>query len=205
MPRKARAVAVGYPHHITQRGNNRAPVFFDDQDRLTYLSLLERYSKKYLVNVWAYCLMDNHVHLLAVPDEPESFARGIGVVNMTYTQYVNRKYQRVGRIWQSRFFSAVVDTDKYTWAVARYIEKNPIVAGLVKFAEAYEWSSARFNLQGKPDSLLAKSAWLEPSDRERYGSFLLDDDKRVSTMIGQATRSGQPICESSELAKWEAL
>ena len=108
MPRIARIVAPGYPHHITQRGNNRAVVFFDDQDRRTYLQLLAKYSKLFALQIWAYCLMDNHVHLLAVPEKENALARGIGLTNQVYTQYLNRKRNQSGRIWQNRFFSCLV-------------------------------------------------------------------------------------------------
>ena len=87
-------VAIGYPHHITQRGNNREPVFFDDEDRWAYLDVLSHYTQKYQVDIWAYCLMTNHIHLLAAPNEPQGLARGVGLANMTYTQHVNRKYHR---------------------------------------------------------------------------------------------------------------
>lgn len=193
MPRSSRVVAVGYPHHVTQRGNNREPVFFDDEDRWTYLNLLNHYSQKYLVDIWAYCLMTNHLHLLAVPREPAGLASGIGRVNMTYTQYVNRKYQRTGRIWQNRFFSSVVDSDQYFWAVARYIENNPVTAGLVNSAEDYQWSSARHHLLSEPDQLLKVPSWLDDTERDSYRAFLLEEDKRLATLIGQATRSGRPI------------
>jgi len=130
MPRIARRVAVGYPHHLTQRGNNRAPVFLAGSDYLKYLDLLGAYTRRYQVDVWAYCLMKNHVHLLVVPNTEESLARGIGMTNMTYTQYFNRKYERSGRVWQNRFFSCIVGSDAYLWAVARYIENNPVKADL---------------------------------------------------------------------------
>jgi putative transposase len=193
MPRNSREVAVGYPHHITQRGNNREPIFFDDEDRWAYLDFLNHYTQKYQVDIWAYCLMTNHIHLLAVPNEPEGLSRGVGLTNMMYTQHVNRKYHRSGRIWQSRFFSSVVETDSYQWAVARYVENNPVTAGMVDDAEDYEWSSAQHHVKGKPDSLIKKPSWLDPADRESYLKFLLEDGRRMAKIIEQATRNGRPI------------
>jgi putative transposase len=193
MPRNSRVVVVGYPHHVTQRGNNREPVFFDDEDRWAYLNLLGHYTQKYQVDIWAYCLMTNHVHLLAVPREPAGLSGGVGLVNMTYTQYLNRRHQRTGRIWQNRFFSAVVDSDQYVWSVARYIEKNPVAAGLVDSAENYQWSSARHHLQSQPDQLLKVPSWLKDAERDTYRAFLTEDDKRMTTMIRQATRSGRSV------------
>ena len=126
MPRIARIIAPHYPHHITQRGNNRVDVFLDDEDKAKYLSLLKDYSKRLAVDVWAYCLMTNHVHILAVPAGDESLSRCIGRTNLLYTQHFNRKYNRSGRLWQNRFFSTIVDKESYLWAVARYIEQIPV-------------------------------------------------------------------------------
>ena len=139
MPRIARVSAAGYPHHITQRGNNKDEAFFDDEDRRVYLDVLKRYKDKHKMKILAYCLMGNHVHVLAVPEKETTLARGIGGTNLLYTQYINRKYNRSGRLWQNRFFSSVVEEEPYLWAVIRYIEQNPVRAKLVKRAEDYEW------------------------------------------------------------------
>ncbi len=112
MLRIARIIAPGSPHHITQPGYNRATVFFDDEDRLTYLKLLVGYARKYSLQIWGYCLMDNHVRLLAAPENETALARGIGLTNQVYTQYLNRKLSRSGRIWQNRFYSCVVENGK---------------------------------------------------------------------------------------------
>ena len=143
MPRIARVCAAGYPYHITQRGNNKEKVFFDDEDRRLYLDILQRYKNKYRIKILAYCLMGNHVHLLVVPGQEVSLARAMGGINLVYTQHVTRKYNRSGRLWQNRFFSSVVEEEPYLWAVMRYMEQNPVRARLVKKAEDYPWSSAR--------------------------------------------------------------
>src|SRR3989304_10108262 len=109
MPRIARLCALGYPHHITQRGNNKQTVFFDNQDRKFYIKTLKKYCERYALDLWAYCLMNNHVHLLVVPRKEESLARAIGGTDLVYTQYINRKYKRSGRLWQNRFFSCVIE------------------------------------------------------------------------------------------------
>ena len=134
MPRIARICAIGYPHHITQRGNNKETVFFEDEDRRFYLKTLNKYSHKWDLEIWVYCLMDNHVHILAVPQKYESLARGIGGTNLVYTQYINRKYKRSGRLWQNRFYSTIIEKESYLWAASRYIERNPVRAKLVKEA-----------------------------------------------------------------------
>ncbi|PLX80901.1 MAG: transposase [Desulfuromonas sp.] len=204
MPRTSRAVAVGYPHHVTQRGNNREPVFFDDQDRLKYIAFLKEYCSQYEIDLWAYCLMTNHIHLLAVPRTPEGLGRGIGLVNQQYTRYINRRYFRSGRVWQNRFHSCIVDTDEHLWAVARYIENNPVNAGMVTNACEYRWSSARFHLGGEADTLLERSEWLGLNDVDAYQAFMQEDDMKLTTVIKQATRSGRPLCGHETLLRLEA-
>lgn len=193
MPRIARIIAPGYPHHITQRGNNRATVFFDEEDRQTYLCLLLKYTRKYEVAIWAYCLMNNHVHLLAVPQTESGLARGIGLTNMLYTQYLNRKLSQSGRIWQNRFFSCIVENNRYLWAVARYIERNPVKAGLVETAIAYPWSSAETHVAGTTNQLLAENSWLAPDERSGYAEFLSVVDEDINDGIRRATQTGRPF------------
>ena len=204
MPRIARVVAVCYPHHVTQRGNNREWVFLDDEDKTFYLSALERYSKKYNLRLWAYCLMNNHVHLLAVPDEPDSLAKSIGTTNLVYSQYFNRKQKRSGRIWQNRFFSCTVDCDSYLWTVARYIERNPVRAGMVDHPLAYRWSSARASVEGRGNSALRIADWLEAAERESYATFLSRPDYDAET-IRQATTTGRPLGTDLFILRMEAL
>ena len=193
MPRIARIVAPGYPHHITQRGNNRATVFFDDEDRQTYLKLLTIYAPKHSLRVWAYCLMDNHIHLLAVPETETALARGIGLTNQVYTQYLNRKLVQSGRVWQNRFFSCVVGNEQYLWAVARYIERNPLKAGLAERPEAYRWSSARAHLTEADDAVLGSASWLTPTEKNAYSKFVLAEDEKMNEAIRKATRTGRPF------------
>ena len=179
MPRIARSVAVDYPHHITQRGNNRTTVSFDDEDHWFYINTLKRYSQKYKLEIWAYCLMGNHVHLLAVPREDTSLARGIGLTNMVYTQYLNRKHGNCGRVWQNRFFSCAVEKDTYLWSVARYIERNPVKAGMLEKAEEYRWSSARAHLLSRADQLLSGEQWITEAERNYYKAFFEEDSEEI--------------------------
>lgn len=192
MPRIARIIAAGYPHHITQRGNNRAVVFFDDEDRQTYLKLLSKCANKYHISIWAYCLMDNHIHLLAVPETETSLSRGIGLTNLMYTQYLNRKLNQSGRIWQNRFFSCVVENDHYLWSVTRYIERNPLKVALAASAESYRWSSAKAHITGTNDPLLDATPWLSPEERSAYAEFARDEDEETDNAIRRATRTGRP-------------
>ena len=193
MPRIARIIAPGYPHHITQRGNNRAVVFYDDEDRQTYLDLLAGYTKRYALQVWAWCLLDNHVHLLVVPETEKALARGIGLTNMVYTQYFNRKYDQSGRIWQNRFFSCVVERKTYLWAVARYIERNPLKAGMVEQVQEYRWSSAACHVSGADNALLHQPDWLDPAEQGAYAAYCQGEDEEQDNAIRKATRSGRPL------------
>ena len=197
MPRIARIISTGYPHHITQRGNNRATVFFDDDDRHLYLKLLGNYVQKHGVQIWAYCLMSNHIHLLAVPETETSLSRGIGLTNQMYTQYLNRKLKQTGRIWQNRFFSCVVENEQYLWAVARYIERNPLKAGLATSAEVYRWSSAKAHVTGAHDPLLSADSWLSSQERNAYREFLYTEDDESDNAIRKATNSGRPFGSES--------
>ena len=197
MPRIARVIATDYPHHITQRGNNRAIVFFDDEDRQTYLKLLAVYAEKHHFQIWAYCLMNNHIHLLAVPETETSLARGIGLTNQVYTQYLNRKLNQSGRIWQNRFFSCVVENNQYLWAVARYIERNPLKVGLAEKAEIYHWSSAKAHITGASDDLLGTTLWLSPQEQSVYAEFVAAEDEETDNAIRRATRTGRPFGSES--------
>jgi putative transposase len=193
MPRIARSVAIDYPHHVTQRGNNRSTVFFNDEDRWFYINVLRRYSQKYRLEIWAYCLMGNHVHLLTVPKDEFSLARGMGLTNMVYTQYLNRRLGNSGRVWQNRFFSCAVEKETYLWSVARYIENNPVKAGLMEKAEEYRWSSAKAHLMGRPDQLLSGNIWLSDAERQDYRAFFEGDNEEVEKTIRQRTSSGRPL------------
>ena len=193
MPRIARIIATGYPHHVTQRGNNRAVVFFDDDDRQTYLNLLAVYAQRHSLHIWAYCLMDNHVHILAVPETESALSRGIGVTNLVYTQYLNHKRNQSGRVWQNRFFSCVVGDDKYLWAVVRYIERNPVKACLTKTPESYRWSSAKAHLTRAENAMLSSPSWLREPDRANYVEFVRDKNDEIEEKLRKATRTGRPF------------
>lgn len=203
MPRIARLCAGGYPHHITQRGNNKGVVFFDDKDRQFYLDVLKRYKNKYGIEIWAYCLMGNHVHILAIPEKETSLARGIGGANLVYTQYINRKYKRSGRLWQNRFFSTIVEEEPYLWAVARYIERNPIRAKVVKKAEDYPWSSARAHVLGIKDDVLSGGNWLDGKELKTYREFLLQESEDIGASIRKATSTGRPLGSEGFIEKLE--
>ena len=193
MPRIARVTADLYPHHVTQRGNNHADVFFDDQDRAYYLDKLREYCELCDVQIWAYCLMTNHVHLLAVPQHASGLSRCLGRTNLSYTQHVNRKYQRSGRLWQNRFFSTIVEKESYLWAVIRYIELNPVKAMLTGDPLSYPWSSCGFNAGTRPDNLVKESAWIEEKDKSSYRQYLLQNNTAMDDQIRRSTSTGRPL------------
>ena len=205
MPRIARVCAEGYPHHITQRGNNKEKVFFDDEDKRFYLDVLRRYKDKYKIKILAYCLMGNHVHVLAIPEKETSLARGIGGTNLLYTQYINRKYNRSGRLWQNRFFSSVVEKEPYLWAVMRYIEQNPVRAKLIKRAEDYQWSSARAHVLDIKDDILSKEIWFNEREIKSYREFLSKGAKEINATIRRATSTGRPLGSEGFIKKLERI
>ena len=153
MPRSARIIHPGAPHHVTQRGNRRQQVFFSDDDYAHYLALLAESCWAENVQCWAYCLMPNHVHLVLVPEDELGLSRVVGRTHRLYTQYFNRGAQSAGLLWQGRFKSSPMDEPRL-FAACRYIEFNPIRAGLVARAEDWRWSSVHAHLAGKDDGLV---------------------------------------------------
>jgi putative transposase len=160
MPRIARPVFAGIPHHITQRGNRREDVFFSDADRTAYLAWLRDYSAKYGVQVLAYCLMTNHVHIVATPKKADALEKVFRALHTRYAQRINRAKQWKGYVWQGRFFSSALD-EAYLWAAIRYVERNPVRAKMVRKAENYRWSSAQPHCGLRQDPVLnTDRAWL---------------------------------------------
>jgi len=192
MPRIARIVAEGHPHHIVQRGNNKQAVFFDSEDKRFYLELLKKYSAECGNVVHAYCLMNNHVHILATPEHDDSLARAMQKLSLRFTQHINKKYKRTGRLWECRFHSSVVDKEGYLWTVCRYIERNPVRAKIVSKPSQYEWSSASKNRR----SDIVKSVWSE-AEKQEYTDYLNGpEDKDQIDVIKKQTYSGKPIGSS---------
>ena len=129
MARFPRAVAVGAAHHITQRGVDQQWVFFTDADRRTYLDYLQTYSAQARLRILAYCLMSNHIHLVAIPEEPQSLAMALRRTHGRYALYLNSRRHRIGHLWQNRFYSCALD-ETHLWAALRYAERNPVRAQL---------------------------------------------------------------------------
>jgi putative transposase len=195
MARLARVVAPGIPHHITQRGNRRQLTFFQESDYQLYLDLALECCQKHDVQIWAYCLMPNHVHLVAVPDKEESLCLTIGEIHQRYTKAINFRMGWRGHLWQGRFHSSPMD-ESYLLATARYIELNPVKAKIVKSAQDYLWSSARYHLGGKENPLVVASPLRDYIDD--WDAFLSSRDVvwRIED-IRRAQRTGRPLGSSS--------
>ena len=201
------------PHHITQRGNRRQATFFCEEDYAAYLELMGQWCKERGVAVWAYCLMPNHVHLIAVPKSEDGLRRAIGEAHRRYTRRVNFRERWRGHLWQGRFASFVLD-EPYLVAAARYVELNPVRAGLAIAPSEYRWSSARAHLKGEDDCLVRVAPLLEIAgnwrrlllsavsdeqlkefrEHERTGRVLGDDDfqKRLEKKLGRVLRRQKP-------------
>ncbi len=140
--------------HIVQRGNNRGPCFFEDADRRFYLHHLARILPEAGCELHAYCLMTNHVHLLVTPLASSSCACLMRRLNLLHSQYMNRKYERTGSLWEGRFRSCIVQSEAYLLNCYRYVELNPVRARLADSPDAFEWSSYRTNARGVPSTLI---------------------------------------------------
>ena len=190
MARIARVVVPGYPHHVTQRSSRRQATFFLEEDYLTYLALMAQWCRRQRVSVWAYCLMPNHVHLVAVPETAEGLARAIGQAHRQHALRVNAREGWSGHLWQERFASFVMD-ESYLLAAVRYVELNPVRAGLTSFAEDYPWSSARAHLHQADDILVNTAPMLERVDD--WQGFLASDDHQHDSRFIHHAKTGRPL------------
>jgi putative transposase len=154
MPRRARLVLPNVPLHVTQRGVNRAAIFLDDEDRHHYRRLLRQACVTHQVAVHAFVLMDNHVHLLITPTSATSLAMTMRIAGQSYVQYFNARHRRIGTLWQGRFNSCLVDSERYLLTLYRYIEMNPVRATMVAAPEDYRWSSVHTHLGKASDPLI---------------------------------------------------
>jgi len=194
MARVARVVAIGYPHHITQRGNNQQQVFLDDADRNKYLKFIAEYSTRFKLRLLAYCLMPNHVHFIAIPEREDSLARTFNCAHMRYSQYFNKKAGTSGHLWQGRFYSCILD-QPHLEAAVRYIENNPIRAKMVKKAWAWRWSSASYHAgEGKGLIPLGDISGFIDISQDLWKDFLeTQDDERVVEELKRHNKTGLPL------------
>lgn len=200
MPRLPRNLVAGLAQHIIVRGNNRQAVFFADGDYRLYLESLKLAADRYACAIHAYVLMTNHVHLLVTPSTDNGLSRMIQSVGRRYVRYINAIYQRTGTLWEGRFKSALIDSERYLLTCMRYIELNPIRAGMIDEPGAYPWSSYPVNASGKTSDLITPHAVylsLSSSDRERQRMyrrlFQIDIDTDDLNRIRSATQTGEVI------------
>ena len=203
MPRMPRLVVPHYPHHVTQRGNRRQTTFFSPSDYRCYIDLLSEAKSNAEVEIWSYCLLPNHVHLIVVPELEDSLSKLFKEAHRRYTRYINLREDWQGHLWQERFHSCVMD-EPHLMAAARYIELNPVRARLCKTPTEWPWSSVHAHLRGKDDALVSVHPMLSRiNDWSAYlstGGPALDMKK-----LTQHARSGRPLGGQSFLTDLEAL
>lgn len=207
MPRTARVVVQDYPHHITQRGNYQQDIFRDANDRKQYLAFIADYSRKYKLNILTYCLMDNHVHFVVVPKEADSIARTFSVAHTLYSQYYNKKMNVLGHLWQGRFYSCVLD-EKHFIAASRYVERNPVRAGIVRKPSDYEWSSAKSHVESSCKQIIDTSLFFKylETGRDKWGEFIAENEKPEEVaIIRKHTKTGRPLGDNLFVQKLEKM
>jgi putative transposase len=203
MARQARVVIPGIPHHITQRGNRRQKTFFCEADYKTYLTMAGQAFRDAEVEVWAYCLMPNHVHLIATPARPQALAEAVAATHVRYTRQINLREGWTGYLWQGRFASFPMDED-YLRHCARYVGLNPVRAGLVERAVDWPWSSVRAHLEGRADPLLTPAPLAERLGDDMAKAFALDVDEEAQRRLRRASRTGRPLGAAAWIKALEA-
>jgi putative transposase len=203
MARLSRIVLAGLPHHVTQRGNRRAPIFFEPGDQALYLDLMAERCRATGVTCLAYCLMPNHVHLILVPATADGLARAVGEAHRRYTSFVNARARQTGHLFQSRFSSVAMD-EAHLLAAVRYVSLNPVRARLVARARDWRWSSVRAHLEGRDDRLVAVRPVLD-----LVGSFreILDGevDEAALAALRKAETTGRPLGDNGFIRRAEQL
>jgi putative transposase len=190
MPRQARIVMSGQLHHITQRGNYRQNVFLEDQDRVVYLKYFNEYAQKYGLFVYAFCLMDNHVHFIVKPMANEALAKTFRVTHQRYSLYLNKRLNQFGHRWQARYYSCILYGDHIVKAL-RYVERNPVRAGMVNLPWEYVWSSAGAHM-GKEQKIITLSDLGEYYPVSSWREYVSTEDEQEDVFnIRQSTRQGQ--------------
>ena len=204
MPRIARVVLPGVPHHVTQRGNRREEIFYQDDDRQRYLQLLMQYSVKHGLKILAYCLMTNHVHLVGIPERADTLESVFRPLDLRYTQHFNWSQHINGRLWQGRPFSCALD-DEHLWTAIRYVERNPVRARMVRKAESYAWSSAAAHCGLRSDPMLSPLPGMVPVGTKEWSSWLAEkEDEKMLAMIRLRTRTGRPVGSKEFIARLES-
>lgn len=203
MPRIARVVVPGVPHHVIQRGNRRQRVFFRESDYRAYKTILARYCERENVEVWAYCLMPNHVHLVLVPHTGYGLRRSISETHRRYTHVINTREGWTGYLWQGRFDSYPMD-EAHLHRAVRYVELNPVSAGICNRPDEWEWSSAKSHFHDRADGLVDPRPMLarEPDWRAYLSSGLSSEEVDLIELHG---RTGRPLGSEQFIKKLETV
>ncbi|HET7730984.1 MAG TPA: transposase [Usitatibacter sp.] len=211
MARTRRLRAAGYPLHVTQRGHNHAPCFLDPAEHGLYLGLLAEFAPRHACRIHAYALMTNHVHLLFTPEDEWGSSRLMKDVTQRYVQHFNAKHKRSGSLWSGRFHSSIVESREYFLACQRYIELNPVDAGMVSCPSRYPWSSYGSNALGLPSLLLVPHdeylalASTDEGRRSAYAAmFKAEFPRALAERIELAQKGSLPLGSDEFVARIEA-
>jgi putative transposase len=204
MARMARVVIVGMPHHVTQRSNRGVRVFFTDADRRRHLEFMGTYADRHGLQIYAYCLMPDHVHLVGVPEKPNSVSAAFKSMQMEYSNHMRHRRKARGPMWRKRFASCPLDS-RHLWEAVRYVERNPVRAGIVRKAEKYPWSSAGGHAGLREDPLLSGN--LEKRGVvKNWAKWLREgEDAAMVEMIRRSTRTGRPAGSKAFVTRIEKL
>ncbi len=203
MARLPRIVIPGIPHHVTQRGNGRQQTFFEEGDYALYLDLLAQAAERARVEIWAYCLMPNHVHIILTPSDEDGLWRTFGDTHRRYTGFINARRRTTGHLWQGRFGSVAMDEEHFV-AALRYVALNPVRARLVKRPEDWRWSSTRALMAGADDHIVRVAPALERVGD--FATFLGEEfDEAMSyAALRKAESIGRPVGSAEWLEDMEA-
>ena len=203
MPRDARVVCAGVPHHVTQRGNYRQDIFDEEEDREKYMEFFMKYREKFNVKLYAWCLMSNHVHFVVEPSTEKGLADLFKFTHMRYSMYFNRKKRASGHLFQGRFYSSPLDAD-HMYEALRYVELNPLRAGIISRVDAYKWSSMKMRLTGKGKYALSSvHEYVEIDDWKAYLKEKCDEE--ILKTLRERTRTNRPSGDVKFIKKIEKL
>lgn len=203
MARLPRLVVPGYPHHVTQRGNRRQKTFFCADDYREYITYIAAAKADSGTDIWAWCLMPNHVHLIVVPERHDSLSAMFAEAHRKYTRYINFRQGWRGHLWQERFHSCVMD-EPHLLAAIRYVELNPVTSGLCRHPEDWPWSSSRAHLMGHDDSLVSVPPMLRRISNWRRYLQTSDSDSMLDE-LHKHSRTGRPLGDDLFIKKLEEL
>lgn len=204
MARLARSTLSGYPHQVTQRGNYGQRVFEADADFKKYLSWTREYADRYGIEIWAYCLMPNHVHFVCVPKSDGGLALGFNTLHMRYAQYFHKKKGVTGHLWKGRFLSCLLDEPSVLEEI-RFIENNPVRAAIVERAEDYPWSSAPSHISGEPDPILTPCDFMA-SRTPAWRAYLAENgDETAIRRVRERIKTGRPAGDKEFVRKLEII